>query len=58
MKPISLQSKVSLVCSATTAVFIDFCLTKLNVFPQHVGKKKQINIRIPQNKSQGIELLI
>ena len=33
MKPISLQSKVSVVCSVSAAVFIDFCLKKLNVFP-------------------------
>ena len=39
MKPISFQSKASVVCSVTTAVFIDFCLKKLNVFSQHIGKK-------------------
>ena len=39
MKPISFQSKASLVCSVTTAVFIDFCLKKLNVFSQHIGQK-------------------
>ena len=39
MKPISLQAKASIVCSVTTAVFIDFCLKKLNVFSQHIGKK-------------------
>ena len=39
MKPISFQSKVSVVCSVTAAVFIDFCLKKLNVFSQHIGKK-------------------
>ena len=32
MKPISFQSKASIVCSVTAAVFIDFCLKKLNVF--------------------------
>ena len=58
MKPISFQSKASVVCSVTTAVFIDFCLKKLNVFSQHIGKIKQMNILIPQNKSQGIEMLI
>ena len=26
MKPISFQSKASVVCSVTTAIFIDFCL--------------------------------
>ena len=56
MKPISFQSKAS-VCSVTTAIFMDFCLKKLNVFSQHIGKK-QMNIWIPQNKSQGIEMLI
>ena len=38
MKPISFQSKASVVCSVTAAVFIDFCLKKLNVFSQHIGK--------------------
>ena len=57
MKPISFQSKSSVVGSVTTAVFIDFCLKKLNVFSQHIGKK-QMNIWIPQNKSPGIEMLI
>ena len=57
MKPISFQSKASVVCSVTTTVFIDFCLKKLNVFSQHIGKK-QMNIWIPQNKSPGIEMLI
>ena len=38
-KPISFQSKASVVCSVTTAVVIDFCLKKLNVFSQHIGKK-------------------
>ena len=40
MKPISFQSKALVVCSVTEAVFIDFCLKKLNVFFQHIGKKK------------------
>ena len=40
MKPISFQSKASVVCSVTAVVFIDFCLKKLNVFSQHIGKKK------------------
>ena len=39
MKPISFQSKASVVCSVTEAIFIDFCLKKLNVFSQHIGKK-------------------
>ena len=39
MKPISFQSKASVVCSVTAAVFIDFCLKKLNVFSRHIGKK-------------------
>ena len=57
MKPISFQSKASVVYSFTAAVFIDFCLkTLLIVFSQHIGKK--LNIWIPQNKSPGIEMLI
>ena len=39
MKPISFQSKVSVVCLVTAAVFIDFCLKKVNVFSQQIGKK-------------------
>ena len=40
MKPISFPSKAPVVCSVTTAVFIDFCLKKkLNVFSQHIGQK-------------------
>ena len=39
MKPISFQSKASVVCSVTTAVFSDFCLKKLNVFPNILVKK-------------------
>ena len=39
-EPISLQSKASFVYSVTTAVFIDFCLKKLNVFSQHIGTKR------------------
>ena len=54
MKLIRFQSKASFVCSVTTAVFIDFSLT---VFSQNIGKK-YINILIPQNKSQGIEIII
>ena len=41
MKPISFQSKASVVCSVTAALFIDFCLKKLNVFSQHIGKKNK-----------------
>ena len=40
MKPIILLSKASAVCSVTTAVYIDFCLNRLNMFSQHIGKKK------------------
>ena len=43
MKPISFQPKASVVCSVTEAIFIDFCLKKLNVFSQHIGKKKWIS---------------
>ena len=39
MTPISFQSKASVVCSVTEAIFIDFCLKKLNVFSQHIDKK-------------------
>ena len=39
MKAIIFQSKALVVCSVTAAVFIDFCLNKLNVFSQHIGKK-------------------
>ena len=31
--------KASVICSVTTAVFIDFCLKKLNVFSQNIGKQ-------------------
>ena len=58
MKPINFQSKASVVCSVTAAIFEDFCLKKLNVFSEHIGKKKQMNVWIPQNKSSGIEMLI
>ena len=43
MKPIIFQSKASVVCSITTAIFIDFCLKKLNVFSQHIGKNTWIS---------------
>ena len=39
MKPINFQSKASVVCSVTAAIFIDFCLKKQSVFSQHIGKK-------------------
>ena len=39
MKLISFQSKASVVCSVTAAIFIDFCLKQLNVFSQHIGQK-------------------
>ena len=55
MKPISFQSKASVVCSVTTAVFIDFCMRKLNVFSQHIGQKtnKYLNSteQIPRNRN-------
>ena len=41
MKPISFQSKASVVCSVTAAVFIDFCLKKPKVFSQHIGEKNK-----------------
>ena len=40
MKPISFQSKASVVCSVTAAIFIGFCLKKVNVFSKYIGKKK------------------
>ena len=40
MKPIRFQSKAS-VCSITEAIFIDFCLKKLNAFSQHIGQKNK-----------------
>ena len=57
MKPFSFQLKASVVCSVTAVIFIDFCLKKLNVLSQHIGKK-QMNIWIAHNKSQGLEILI
>ena len=44
MKPISFESKASVVCSVTTAIFIDFCRKKLNVFSQHIGQKANANL--------------
>ena len=53
MKPISFQSKASVVCSVTTAIFIDFCLKKLNVFSHHIGEKTNEHLnsaeQIPRN---------
>ena len=53
LKPISFQSKASVVCSVTTAVVIDFCLKKLNVFSQHIGQKPNAYLnsaeQIPRN---------
>ena len=53
MKPICCQSKASVVCSVTTAMFIDFCLKKLNVFSQHIGQKTNAYLnsaeQIPRN---------
>ena len=46
MKPINFQSKASVVCSVTTALFIDFCLKKLNVFSQHIGTKTNEYLKI------------
>ena len=42
-KTISFQSKVSVVCSVTTAVSIDFYQKKLNVFPNMLFKNKWIS---------------
>ena len=39
MKPISFQSNASVVCSVTWVIVIHFCLKKLNVFSQQIGKK-------------------
>ena len=47
MKPIGFQSKAPVDCSVTTAVFIDFCLKKLNVFSQNIGKKNPNEYMIP-----------
>ena len=43
MKPIRFQSKASVVCLVTAAIFIDFCLKKLNVFPNILVKNKWIS---------------
>ena len=39
VKPISFQPKASVVCPVTLVIFIDYCLEKLNLFSQHIGKK-------------------
>ena len=56
MKPINFQSKPSVVCPVTTAVFIDFSLKKL-CFP-NVLVKTQANIFISRNKCPGIKISI
>ena len=60
MKPISFQSKASVVWSVTTAMFIDFCLKKLNVFYQHIGKKnpdEYLNCTEPITRNWNVNLL-
>ena len=53
MKPISFQSKASVVCSVTAAIFIDLCLKKQNVFSQNIGRKTNEDLnsaeQIPRN---------
>ena len=55
MKPISFESKASVVCSVTAAIFIGFCLKKLNVFSQLIGKKTNAYLnsaeQIPMNSN-------
>ena len=58
MKPNSFQSKASVVCSVTAAIFIDFCLKKVNVFSQHNGDKTYEYLNSGENKSPGFEMLI
>ena len=55
MKPISFQSKASFVCSVTTAIFIDFCLNKLNVFSQHIGQKTKWISEFPRTNPQELK---
>ena len=69
MKPISFQSKASVVCSVTAAWDYHtysslscshiywFLPEETKCFP-NILVKKQMNIWIPQNKSLGIEMLI
>ena len=54
MKPISFQSKASVVYSVTTAIFIGFCLKKVNVFSQHTGKNKWIS-EFRRTNHQGLK---
>ena len=53
MKPINFQSKASVVCPVTAAIFIDFCLRQLNAFSQHIGQKAKAYLKsaeqIPRN---------
>ena len=56
MKPISFQSKASVVYSVTTALFIEFLPEEAKcVSPMG---RKQMTIWSQQNKSPGIEMLI
>ena len=51
MNSISFQSKASVVCSVTAAIFIDFCLKKVNVFSQHNGDKTNEYLNSGENKA-------
>ena len=57
MKPISFQSKASVVRSVTAVIFVDFCLKKLNVFSQNICKKTNEYLnsaeQIPRNWNVG-----
>ena len=59
MKPISFQSKASVVRSVTAAIFIDFCLKKLNVLSQHIGQKtnKYLNSAEQMPKNWNVDQL-
>ena len=57
MKPISFQSKASVVCSVTAAYLLIFDWRNWMCFP-NILVKKQMNIWILQNKSPGIDMLI
>ena len=50
MKLIRFYLKASVVCSVTTAVFLDFCPKKLNVFSQHIGKITNENLSSAEKK--------
>ena len=52
MKPISFQSRASVVCSVTAAIFIDLCLKKLNVYSQHIGQKTNEYLNIWKNPQE------